>query len=472
MKNLLYILLCLLGLNGNLFSQKIQYDFEDWITSTLYPEPDNFTTLNFQSFFSTTKPNVYQVSGVKGNALRMETTRGILDTNVVPAFITNGDIANIPYGGNPITHMPDSITGYIRCKIAPGDTGVLALFFKRVGFPVSINVIPITQDIPDYTRFSIPISPSSIAPDSVFFLITTGSLDRPKAGSWMEIDEFEFINVTEQMPNSNFEAWKEIQLTEPFEWATPNLYPTLLRTAVPVTKSSNASHGNSALQIENVKLSTFGLSNKFGYAGPGDAAFGTIVNIPFHSNSAEIKFDYSYLPVNNDTAWAVFYFHAPDQGINTIVSSNLIALTQSSNYTKFQRKLNFPKFSDSLYLEFFAGGGYFAGIGSGTPQIGSKLLIDNISVESIISSNQTVDEELAYIYPSISKDFITVHLDVSNSDIFNLEIFNVNGQKVHSDKIYFNSNELKLNTTNLTSGNYILKLENRLKKFTFVFQII
>ncbi len=93
-------------------------------------------------------------------------------------------------------------------------------------------------------------------------------------------------------------------------------------------------------------------------------------------------------------------------------------------------------------------------------------------MESIISSNQTVGEELAYIYPSISKDFITVHLDVSNSDIFNLEIFNVNGQKVHSDKIYFNSNELKLNTTNLTSGNYILKLENHLKKFTFVFQII
>ena len=472
MRKLLFILLYFISINSHLDAQKIHFDFEDWQSSTLYPEPVNFTTLNFQSYFSTLQPNVFKISGVKGNGLRMETKKGLLDTTVVPAFISNGDIANLPFGGSPITHMPDSISGYIRCNIAPGDTGVLAFFFKRVGFPISVNVIPITQVIPNFTRFSIPIIPSAISPDSVFFLLTTGSLDRPKAGSWMEIDQFEFINSTEQIPNSDFENWEDIQITEPLEWATPNLYPTILRTPVPVTRSTNSTSGKSALQIENVQLSTFGLNNKFGYAGPGDAAFGTILNIPFHSKNAAIKFDYSYLPVDNDTAWAVFYFHSPENGLNTIVSSNLIPLTKNERYTTFEKKLIFSKFSDSLYLEFFAGGGYFAGIGSGTPQIGSKLLIDNLSVESIISSNQTVDEELAYIYPSISKDFITVHLDVSYSDIFNLEIFNINGQKVHSDKIYFNSNELKLNTTNLTSGNYILKLENRLKKFTFVFQII
>lgn len=108
--------------------------------SQLYEEPKNFTTLNFQSYFSSLATNVTKIVGVKGNGVRLEATRGILDTTVTPAFITNGDISNIPYGGVPINRMPDSLTGFIRTNFASGDTGVLAIFFKRVGIPISINI--------------------------------------------------------------------------------------------------------------------------------------------------------------------------------------------------------------------------------------------------------------------------------------------------------------------------------------------
>ena len=91
------------------YSQNIEYDFESWQKSQLYEEPKNFTTLNFQSYFSSLATNVTKIVGVKGNGVRLEATRGILDTTVTPAFITNGDISNIPYGGAPINRMPDRI---------------------------------------------------------------------------------------------------------------------------------------------------------------------------------------------------------------------------------------------------------------------------------------------------------------------------------------------------------------------------
>jgi hypothetical protein len=459
--------LCLTSL---IFSQQIIYDFESWQKSQLYEEPKNFTTLNFQSYFSSLATNVTKIVGVKGNGVRLEATRGILDTTVTPAFITNGDISNIPYGGVPINRMPDSLTGFIRTNFASGDTGVLAIFFKRVGIPISINIFPITQNIPTFTRFSIPLSPSAIAPDTVFFLLSSGSLDRPKQGSWIEIDEINLTNSTIQMPNSSFENWEPIEIEEPLEWATPNLIPTLLRSKIPVTKTTDAFEGNYAMKIENINVNQFGLNQNYGYAGPGEAAFGTISSIPFNSQNIYYNFRYKYAPVLNDTAWLFIQFHKFTQGSRKILNTNLIPITATSNFTPYFNSIDLPETCDSVYIHFFSGSGFYNGIGSGSPKLGSTLIIDDFRIAFKLQGNSSKINQTHFLYPSSSRDEIFIQFDDTKPT--NWQLINTQGQALHSQIEQVSEHLWKMDIRTLAIGNYLLIATDNSKRLTFTFQKI
>ena len=452
------------------YSQNIEYDFESWQKSQLYEEPKNFTTLNFQSYFSSLATNVTKIVGVKRNGVRLEATRGILDTTVTPAFITNGDISNIPYGGVPINRMPDSLTGFIRTNFASGDTGVLAIFFKRVGIPISINIFPITQNIATFTRFSIPLSPSAIAPDTVFFLLSSGSLDRPKQGSWIEVDEINLTNSNIQMPNSSFENWEPIEIEEPLEWATPNLIPTLLRSKVPVTKTTDAFKGNYAMRIENVKVDQFGLNQNYGYAGPGEAAFGTISSIPFKAEHLDLSFKYKYTPVSNDTAWLLLQFHKYFQGSRKILNTNLIPITAKSNYTDYYKPISLPEFCDSVYIHFFSGGGFYNGIGSGSPKLGSTLIIDDFSMFVKIVDNSSKISKINLLYPSSSRDDIFVQTEEITPT--NWQLINSAGQAINLKTERVTEHLWKMDIRTLANGIYLLIATDNSKRLTFTFQKI
>ncbi|MBK7466022.1 MAG: hypothetical protein IPJ43_03965 [Saprospiraceae bacterium] len=339
----------------------------------------------------------------------MEATRGILDTTVTPAFITNGDISNIPYGGVPINRMPDSLTGFIRTNFASGDTGVLAIFFKRVGIPISINIFPITQNIATFTRFSIPLSPSAIAPDTVFFLLSSGSLDRPKQGSWIEVDEINLTNSNIQMPNSSFENWEPIEIEEPLEWATPNLIPTLLRSKVPVTKTT-------------------------------------------------------------DAFWLLLQFHKYFQGSRKILNTNLIPITAKSNYTDYYKPISLPEFCDSVYIHFFSGGGFYNGIGSGSPKLGSTLIIDDFSMFVKIVDNSSKISKINLLYPSSSRDDIFVQTEEITPT--NWQLINSAGQAINLKTERVTEHLWKMDIRTLAIGNYLLIATDNSKRLTFTFQKI
>ena len=98
---------------------------------------------------------------------------------------------------------------------------------------------------------------------------------------------------------------------------------------------------------------------------------------------------------------------------------------------------------------------------------GNNIFIDDINID-IATATKDISEtiELMSIYPNPTSNLCSIKFKLSQSKTLLVNIFNVLGEKVYSiQKNIFSEgeNELKLNTSNLTNGIYIIELSDGLR---------
>ncbi len=445
-------------------AQAVFFDFEEWQENVLYDEPQNFLTLNFLSFFAALRPNVTQVPGVRGNAVRIENLQSLFDSTVIPGMLANFDIANFPHGGQAFPIVPDSLSGYIRFNLQPGDTGIIALVFKRAGVPVSVNIFPLFGAIDTFFFFQAPLQPSFIPPDSVLFLIAPSNLsDIAHDGSFIEIDEFKFVNSRQQqLANSSFELFETISFEEPEQWATPNLFSVISRRRPVVSKSTESFEENYSMRVENVQVNnyTLGMHDVFHGAFVGESGFGIPQPLPFSATGElSLSCHYKYRANHQDTGWLVlrpFYF---DRATSERVFHEIVAipLTESPNFIRAERKYKIPAGLrvDSVYFEVYAGN-YFEGMDTlieGNPKPGSTLWIDAISLSETVDVDN-FSEELQ-LYPNPATDYLTLRVPEGKANI-QYRIYNQQAQLMQVNSVK-NASEIRFTITPLKAGTYLLE---------------
>lgn len=468
----------LIGICGWLEQANTQgyiFNFEDWQKYDLYEEPAVFETVNFQSYFSTFSPNVTKVNGPVGNAIRLENKRAMFDTTIVPGLIYLGDLVNLPNGGFPYNKVPDSLSGIIRYNMVANDTGFMVLVFKRIGFPVSFNVFPIVGSLDKFTRFSLPLIPSGIDPDTVFFLLASGNLDNPKEGSFIELEELSFPNTLKQMPNHNFEQWEEVSFEEPEQWATANLISSLLRLPPTVVKSSDANEGNYSLQLEHRQINKLGVNLSAGYCAIGETGSGQPTALPFKANQLKVSYSYKYQPKGLDTAWLVVRAvrYNPQIGGRELVHLYASPLLASSTYKSIDyTSPNFINESDSIYIEIYAGN-YYPGMPAdkiGTPKQGSKLWFDNLQVRPTSASSVEVSYNTISISPQPANDFIEINLQ---EKMLGYRILDAQGiLLLEKDHLTPEENKKRIQTDQLNSGRYFIQIKTAAGLYVKSFLII
>ena len=237
--------------------------FENWTPSS-YNDPLYYQTSNTQNMLMMLPANVTRVTDPQQGtyALRMTTVTNGQDTSF--GYCINGD-PNTFNGGIPYNQRPVTLTGYYKCNIPAGDTGIILVIFKQGGVPVSFDGGIFTGTHNVYTPFSVTLNiPISVTPDSVIVGAASSNAYSSQGipGSMLQIDNLVFGGVPSQPAqlNGSFENW--VPRTE----YLPTGWTTIGDTAY---RSTNAHSGTYCLRLANV---SFGGSNIL----PGVASTGQL----------------------------------------------------------------------------------------------------------------------------------------------------------------------------------------------------
>ncbi len=459
MRTLLFLLVSLSFL-GTIGAQTIPNSgFENWTLQTLYEEPNGYSTTNPWIYMSNQVGNVTKDTWASHGqfAPRLTTIAGG-DTMFSALIIGNAGPSGIE-GGMPFTGQPDSVSGYIRHFIQPGDTAFFIIAFKNSGNFIGMAVKTFVGTQSGFIRFSIPTNlPVTPAPDSLIAIFTSSRMDPPRMpGSTVTLDSITMIGSVQQLPNPSFENWTPLQIEEPDNWTTMNYAsPTLNPSASKTTTSFSGSYALLLKTVETTWGDTMGVigNGTFGQNGPEGG-------MPVWLNPMKVSGYYRYLPNGNDTALAGAFTY-----INgTTIDSVMLKLNGASAYTYFEMNLTYNSwpFIDTLGIAFSANnpdGIHFAP--------GSALYIDQLVVTyypmstggemSVLDPgffpNPVTDRSVLILDHSLENGLLQI-LDVTGKVILTEKISNATTVELHKEKLAAGIHFFRL--VDLTSGRNAVK---------------
>lgn len=446
----LIIFLCLFIFNSIYGQEPPNPGFENWTSATLFSDPEPYNTFNFLAFLSAGSANITEVSGVTGSAARVETIESFLG-DTIPGLMAIGDIFSGDFsGGAAFSSQPDSLTGFFRYDIMPGDTATIITVFKLNTFPVGFGFFQITGSQADFTLQAFDIPDIFFPVDTMMFIVSSG--DYP--GSWIEIDDLLFTVSNDQIPNNDFEIWNEAVLEEADGWNAFNLLPVLIGSTPPLTKTTDAFNGNFAARLETVETNFFGDMDTIGFLStaqidPNTGEF-TGGNIPFdYDNNAEFSLVYKYIPVDNNDALVNLVFS--DNG--NIVHDTIFEIPESADYTGISYYLDIPAFADSVNITFassdFREDSYHV-----VP--GDVLYLDNMFFSITFNTSEIKYNELLKSYPNPANESLTIDYKDLNIQPESVIFYDLQGRAVLKKRVDgFQNRRLDVNISALNPGMYI-----------------
>ena len=242
---------------------------------------------------------------------------------------------------------------------------------------------------------------------------------------------FSFVSIS-QIPNNGFENWTNNgSENDPDSWSTSNSDPF-----VSVTPYSPAYAGNFSLKVE-----TF---------SPG---FGILPGI------AEIEFPYFERPnflkacikTNVPIGDKVVILLSMTNGDSLVASSQFCTFNIDSTISEFTC-FNFPISYISTLSPTLANITIAAGMGN--QQIGTFIIVDEISFENTLNTSQ-ISENLAFkIYPNP----FTNQLSIDKEKVLNVKILNSMGQVLETHT-KIDDNAINFETSDFPLGNYFVRIE-------------
>lgn len=348
------------------FSQTVPNGgFENWYSNS-YEEPDYYRTSNYDNTLRGMPANVTKVSDpYQGSfAIQMNTITNGTDTSF--GYFINGDPGTLE-GGIPYTQTPTMLTGYYKCNIPAGDTGIFLVIFKQGGTAISMNAGQFYGTHNSYTAFSIPITmPPMSTPDTIIVGAASSNafVSQGIPGSMLQIDSIRFNVATQpNLLNGSFESWNTVTRYFPFDWEVGG--DTVFR-------AGNAHGGQYCLHLSNLYFGGPGLNPGVattGYFGSNGPAGGR----PYTLTSDTLVGWYKFIPSGTDSAtvWVNCTNNA------TPVGGAYVGLPPAASWTQFSIPFSSFTAPDTLLVVF---GAVFANFDS--TNAGSVLYLDDVALRS------------------------------------------------------------------------------------------
>ncbi|MEX2380468.1 MAG: T9SS type A sorting domain-containing protein [Vicingaceae bacterium] len=444
MKNLLLLTLvfiCTLTTAQNIPNS----NFENWTTKS-YDTLDGYHSESpqmmqqFDTTLATKSTDAYQ-----GNySIRLETKTNGKDT--LFGYFTSGEFG--VSNGFSYTQNPDSIVGYFKCNVQPGDSAGLVILFSLGGTPVYYETFAFTGSQSIWSRFAFPLN-SPLTPDSVFIGAASSNAINGfniTPGSWLMLDSLHFVGsgITQQLPNLNFENWTTISYEDPDEWTTTNAL-TSKDSVFAVTKTTDSYSQSYAMKIENIDTN----NSYVGIATSGEfGSSGTIGGDPYNGSAIDtLQGYYKYSTSGVDTAGLVLIFRQS----GSISGLAIEMLPPISSYTKFEVPFSNAQVPDSFRIDMAS---------SFNNVMGSELYVDELVFKSILTSLDKNSELLKNIslYPNPAKTQLNLEW-FSETKQMNIEIIDGLGRVYQSRSSLPKNGKLGLDVSQLSSGLYFLRIQ-------------
>jgi hypothetical protein len=253
------------------------------------------------------------------------------------------------------------------------------------------------------------------------------------------------ITLFSQIPNAGFENWTN---GEPDNWVTDNAPPDF----IPVTQSSSAHSGSSAMQGTVLDFSGFPIAPTF-VSGPDGDGF------PYTSRPGSFQGWYKLTSAGSggDMLQITVGFYKNGQGIGAA----FVTLSDAASYTQFSTDITWIT-ADAPDSAIIVG---LVGNGSGSVNAGTTFLLDDLTFSGATAvqpdENKDLSFELAQNYPNPFNPTTTISYTLPKSSFVTLKVYNLLGQEVaelvNQDQ-FAGNHSVEFTGTDLPSGLYVYKI--------------
>ena len=448
--------IALIAMSANVFAQSCQNgNFEDWTNRSYSTLDSGWYSSNASSMAMHDTLTAKSVPGFSGQGIHLQTAIMGLDTMF--GYITNsyGDPMR-GIGGVPYTQKPTAITGYYRYSLPVNDSATILVEFKKSGAIVSTDRFMIrnaTGSLSTFTPFTYTLS-LAIVPDTVIIAIASSNVfgAGTQSGSWIEVDELSFTGtgVTQTIPDGNFESWFSQNMYMPNNWSTQtNFIPG-------VFQSTDRYQGNYSIELVNIPATGGSNPVETGFVTSGQLSGhnGPHGGTPYTMLVDTLTGYYKYVPVGADTAYVNLNLSAggfPLSGFGEV-------LLPVSTWTYFEIPFSVTTAPDTIRIDFYSGGM--------TSHPGSSLKVDHLQLKSqplppVSILDMDNSENNVLLYPSPTTDNLNIRFKNPVMDNTSVVITDLLGRQILSQNYLINSNELKVETSQLQKGFFNIEIHNR-----------
>jgi hypothetical protein len=421
--------------------------FENWSQDTLFDYTTEWICSNTEQFYGipTTIQSTDAYTGDYAAELRTVQVGGPGD--IAFGFVYHGIYTPAGnFGGIPYTDVFNEVRFQYKSNLNTGDTLYAIIIRFAVGTILDISVVPAaTTSQNNWTQASV-IVPSGVQNQIyVGFMLAdpiNGYVSNP--GAWARIDDVQLYNVgspAAAIPDPSFELWASETMEAADDWYTLNNYLVTagLENAV---KTTDANTGNYALQLSTIQDAQ-SLDTIAGIASIGAIDFSIpsnpFVPIPYNLIPTTISGAYKYNAANGDQAVIQLIFL--QQG--NPIGSHIETLNASSSYTNFTSPLTIAGTPDSIILVVVSG-----------DNPGSVLKLDDLRFSGGGVGIEEFEKFEVSIYPNPASDIVMI----KSEGVYSYEIIDLTGKIVRS--AVNNIGALSINISDISSGSYLVKLNN------------
>lgn len=452
------------------FAQVENGGFEVWSELQLFSQPDmgvEVVSSNYETFFETGQLNVNAIPNGDGSAMRLENIGQ--GENVMPAFFLTGLTPDsegeiLVFGGGIPASDPNvsGISVDLRYDIPEESPGFLIVQFKLEGDPVGTGnmgpgtfYFPISGEKSDWETEVFDFeAPFDATYDQVVIGLACSDLineDTPfPADAWLEADNLDFVNSTDEVPNGDFDTWAMVPpITLPVG-VEVDLNPFEMQ----FQRSEDSYEGNYALGLQSIQHGDGFI--EAGYALMGEKVNDEIIpTISVNDEHTMISFAYKYF-AQNDVAQAVIVFYEEEEGEPVPAYTKNIDLEPSAEY----QVVEYP-FVEDLEENFVSASKVSIEFRSGSndenAEEGSLLLIDNVEISGTLSTFGVVrtpgaPQVTAFPNPTMAR--VIFNFGTQRTGFY--RVYNSQGFQI--DIVEFQSvDELIHNLYGMPSGKYVFR---------------
>lgn len=267
------------------------------------------------------------------------------------------------------------------------------------------------------------------------------------------------MNITvfaQNLPNPNFETWTNMGTYEdPDNWITLSNFSSLApEWPICVAKSTDSHSGTYACELET-KLNLVDTTVLAGFviAGTGDFLFSGVNYVANTVRPNSMLAYYKFAPINGDTAGISINLTKWDSNTNsqiTVGVGEVSIIGSTSTYTLIEVPVTYLTSDTPDTMMIVAA----SSIGS-NPQVGTKLVLDDISFSMSGAGVMDLNLYSSSIYPNPANDELEFKID--NAKPTEVVLIDMAGKEIVTYALNFPM--YKINVSNLRQGSYIYQLK-------------